>query len=486
MITSLTRRFALINILLVVSSLGFSQAISLEKSIVKIEVSTENYDYSLPWSAPRFSGGIGTGFLIGENQFLTNAHVVSNARQILISSHNVDKKYTARIKYIAHDCDLALLEIEDFTDFEDVPVLTFKEVLPTLDSTVKVIGFPMGGNRISITKGIVSRIDFTTYVHSGVDSHLILQVDAAINPGNSGGPAFQGEEVVGVAFQGLTSADNTGYLIPVPVIKRFLTDIEDGSYDGYVELGISYWSLEQDKLRDYYKIKDSQSGVLISQVMPHSSADGILKPGDFLTKIDGITISNTGFIQLKGNPVPLYELAERKFTDDTLEFELIRDGQLTKANVTLDRLKGMDLYKVIYGEKPAYLFFSGLAFQPLNQNSLAAHKLSDPSLLQAYNHHLQSDNPEDELLALTHIESDLSTAWIQEFKGALLLKVNDIDIISLTQLHEVIQEQSKISPHLHFTFSGFDMPLILDSKDALQNHERLLNKLKMAPFYFNS
>ncbi len=486
MIIYLIQRSALFIGFIVTVFSSLTQAISFEKSIVKIEVSTENYDYSLPWAAPRFSGGIGTGFLIGKNQFLTNAHVVSDARQILISAHNVDKKYTAKIKYIAHDCDLALLEIEDFTDFEDVPVLTFKEVLPTLDSTVKVIGFPMGGNRISITKGIVSRIDFTNYVHSGVDSHLILQVDAAINPGNSGGPAFQGEEVVGVAFQGLTSADNTGYLIPVPVIKRFLTDIEDGTYDGYVELGISYWSLEQAKLREYYQIKDSQSGVLISQVMPHGSADGILKTGDFLTKIDGISISNTGFIQLKGNPVPLYELAERKFTGDKLKFELIREGKLIHASVTLDRLKGMDLYKVIYGERPAYLFFCGLAFQPLNQNSLTAHKLSDPSLLQAYNHHLRSENPETQLIALTHIESDLSTTWIQDFKGALLLNVNDIEIVSLSQLGQVIEEQSKISSHLHFEFSGFDMPLILDSKDALQNHERLLKKLNIAPFYFNS
>lgn len=463
----------------------FSQAISLEKSIVKIEVSTENYDYSLPWAAPRFSGGIGTGFLIGKNQFLTNAHVVSNARQILISAHNLDKKYPAKIKFIAHDCDLAILEIEDFSDFKDVPLLTFKPELPQLDSTVKVIGFPMGGNRISITKGIVSRIDFTNYVHSGVDSHLILQVDAAINPGNSGGPAFQGEQVVGVAFQGLTSADNTGYLIPVPVIDRFLTDIKDGSYDGYVELGIAYWSLEQAKLKDYYQIKPNQSGVLISQVMPHSSADGILKPGDFITKINGIIISNTGFIKLEGNPVPLYELAERKFAGDILEFELIRDGKSTQVSVTLDRLNGMDLYKVIYGEKPPYLFFSGLAFQPLTQNSVAAHKLNNASLIQTYNYQIQAANPEDELIALTYLESDLSTTWIQEFKGALLLSVNEIAITSLKQLDQVITEQAKLTTHLHFEFSGFDMPLILESEKALVDHTRLLQKLSIPSSHFN-
>ena len=70
-----------------------------------------------------------------------------------------------------------------------------------------------------------------TYVHSGADSHLAIQTDAAINPGNSGGPVIQDGKVVGVAFQGLTNADNIGYMIPTTVIAHFLKDVEDNQYD---------------------------------------------------------------------------------------------------------------------------------------------------------------------------------------------------------------------------------------------------------------
>jgi len=64
-----------------------SQAQSIYGSIVRIEAATQVPDYREPWKAGRFSGGIGTGFLIAPNKFLTNAHVVSNARRLLITVH---------------------------------------------------------------------------------------------------------------------------------------------------------------------------------------------------------------------------------------------------------------------------------------------------------------------------------------------------------------------------------------------------------------
>ena len=60
--------------------------------------------------------------------------------------------------------------------------LTLSSGLPRLDENVTCVGFPTGGTQISVTRGVVSRID--------VDGHSVLriQIDAAINPGNSGGP----------------------------------------------------------------------------------------------------------------------------------------------------------------------------------------------------------------------------------------------------------------------------------------------------------
>ena len=74
--------------------------------------------------------------------------------------------------------------------------------IPDLESTVSAYGYPIGGERMSVTTGIVSRIDFQLYTHSSIDQHLAIQISAQINPGNSGGPVMQNGKVVGVAFQG--------------------------------------------------------------------------------------------------------------------------------------------------------------------------------------------------------------------------------------------------------------------------------------------
>jgi S1-C subfamily serine protease len=105
---------------------------------------------------------------------------------------------------------------------------------------ITIVGYPIGGSKISVSRGIVSRKEQSTYAHSEVDSHLVIQVDAAINPGNSGGPAIQNGKVAGVAFQVASKGENIGYIIPTSVVNHFLKDIEDGIYNGYVELGIQF------------------------------------------------------------------------------------------------------------------------------------------------------------------------------------------------------------------------------------------------------
>ncbi len=214
-------------------------------SLVRIQATSQDPNYRVPWAGGNVISGVGAGFIIDNNRIMTNAHVVSNSRFLLVSKEGDPKPYLARVLFIAHDCDLALLTVDDPNFFKGTTALTFGGI-PAIESTVSVYGYPIGGDRLSVTRGIVSRIDFQPYTHSGVDSHLTIQIDAAINPGNSGGPVLQDGKVVGVAFQGYSGdvAQNVGYMIPTPVVRRFLKDIEDGRYDKYVDLSLSYHSLQ--------------------------------------------------------------------------------------------------------------------------------------------------------------------------------------------------------------------------------------------------
>ena len=304
------------------------------EAVVRIENSSLNPDYRSPWNTGRDSGGNGTGWLVGENKFLTNAHVVSNSRIIYIKKVGDAKPYRAKIVHIAHDCDLAMLELEDPSAFEGVTPFDIGK-LPQLDTTVKVIGYPIGGERISITSGVVSRIDFLSYSHTSVDLHLTIQIDAAINPGNSGGPVIQNGKVVGVAFQGYSGsvAQNTGYMIPTPVIRRFLKDVEDGNYDHYVDLSMSDFPLINPAQRKALGLANDGIGIMVAAAEEDGSAGGILKTGDVLLAIDGRPVKSNGLINYEGEDVNMNEIVERKFAGDVIKLKIWRQNKSIDTKV---------------------------------------------------------------------------------------------------------------------------------------------------------
>merc|ERR1719333_1607615 len=93
--------------------------------------------------------------------------------------------------------------------------------VPHLEEAVVCVGFPVGGDTISVTSGVISRIEVMTYAQTCAEL-LGIQIDAAINDGNSGGPAFdEAGQCLGMAFQslGADKAENIGYVIPAVVIR---------------------------------------------------------------------------------------------------------------------------------------------------------------------------------------------------------------------------------------------------------------------------
>jgi S1-C subfamily serine protease len=443
------------------------------KSVVRIEVASQTADYATPWNSGRFGGGIGTGFLIGKNKFLTNAHVVSNAERVLVTIHGSPEKYPAKVEFIAHDCDLALLSVEDFHDFEKLPVFDFGNV-PALESQVRVIGYPIGGERLSVTRGVVSRIDFSAYSHSRADSHLIVQIDAAINPGNSGGPVVQDGKVVGVAFQGLRQADNTGYIIPTPIVRRFLKDIEDGRYDNYAELGVSEFPLHNPAMRKAFNLPNDGKGVLITDVTPTGSADGILKPGDILLAIDGNAVDSAGMITLEGENVNMQEIVERKFAGDKVSLRFIRAGKTEETEVVLKPLPPSRMYAIQYEKKPRYIVFAGLVFQPLDTNLFATAKFDDVNVRRLYADYVPKGlfQKRPDVVVLTRIESDPLTTMMDGVQGLAVDKINGVEVRDLKHAYELLHPAT-LPEFFVIELFGADRPVVVPAKEIEAANKRV-------------
>ncbi len=459
------------------SPAGIQAPASVYDSVVRIEVATQTPDYSTPWNSGRFGGGIGTGFLIGKNRFLTNAHVVSNARRVLVTMRGSSQKHPARVLHIAHDCDLALLEVENFAPFSQLPILEFGG-MPKLESEVSTIGYPVGGDRLSVTRGVVSRIDFRPYSHSRADSHLVIQIDAAINPGNSGGPVIQDKKVVGVAFQGLTQADNTGYIIPMPVVTRFLKDVEDGHYDYYMDIGLSTFPLFNPAMRKAYNLSADGKGVLVARVTPGSQSDGVIKRNDILLTIDGHEIDSAGNINVAGEFLNMNEVVERKFAGDTVSLTFLRDGKKEEATITLEAFEASRIYAMQYGVVPRFTVYSGLVFQPLDFNLFATFKFDNRKLRELYDDYVSEGVFEErkDIVVLTRVENDQLTSHLTGFAGMVVEKVNGKAIEDLEELHTILHQENP-PEFLTIEFAGGSHPLVLPSAKAAAAHPRIMQRV---------
>ncbi|CAN4115678.1 unnamed protein product [Withania somnifera] len=201
-------------------------------AVVKVFCVHTEPNYSLPWQRKRQYSSSSSGFIIKGRRVLTNAHSVEHYTQVKLKKRGSDTKYLATVLAIGTECDIALLTVDGDEFWEGVSPVEFGD-LPALQDAVTVVGYPIGGDTISVTSGVVSRIEILSYVHGSTEL-LGLQIDAAINSGNSGGPAFNDKgNCVGIAFQSLKHEDveNIGYVIPTPVIMHFIKDYEkNGSY----------------------------------------------------------------------------------------------------------------------------------------------------------------------------------------------------------------------------------------------------------------
>ncbi len=135
----------------------------IQKSLVRITATDVEPDYKAPWNSGAIQKGIGAGFVIDGARIMTNAHVVSNSRYLTVEREGDPNKYPATVLFVAHDCDLALIKVPSPEFYKDMVPLSFGGI-PELESTVSAYGYPIGGQRMSVTTGIVSRIDFQLYI----------------------------------------------------------------------------------------------------------------------------------------------------------------------------------------------------------------------------------------------------------------------------------------------------------------------------------
>ena len=467
------------SILATLTAVASAEQDAVRPSVVKIHTTQRLPDFFRPWTkaAPRDISG--TGFVIDGKHILTNAHVVGYPSQIYVQPYQSAEKFAAKVVAIATPIDLAVLSVEDESFFNDRPPLPLDEGLPRIKASVNVYGFPIGGDQISVTEGIASRVEYTAY-YFGV-SGLRIQIDAALNPGNSGGPAISDGKVIGVAFSGLAAADNIGYLIPAEEVRTFLADTQDAKYDGKPQMWEEFQTIENDALRAWLKVPKDSGGCMITRLRGENPTLP-LHARDVVTRIGPHKLDRSGNVQLGDDLQVMFTYYVPKLAHDgVVPLTLLRDGQTldiespvaSRCPRVIPRLDGAYPSYFILGPMvftTASAELAGAIFNDARYLSFLSSKKSP--LVTRVNDQPAFDGEELVLVPAPFFSHRLTKGYDSPALH-VLAKLNDVNIKNLAHLVELVRDSKE--EFLEFKFAETEVEtLVFRRQDLIDATEDIL------------
>ena len=441
-------------------------------AIVKLEVSTAKSDILCPWEN-RTEASTGSGVVIDNGRILTCAHCVSDASYIRIRKQNEDTLYHATVLFVDDDADLALVNVKDPKFMVDITPLEIGET-PHVQDDVLAVGYPIGGEDISYTRGIVSRIEDIRYSH-GWKVLLGIQVDAAINPGNSGGPVLdmKSGKIAGIAFQGKDKekGEALGYIIPPDVIRHFLADIRDGKVDGFPDVMFAWNQMESPIKRRYYKMGSGRTGVIVDHVDSLLGNDSI-HTDDVILEIDGYKVSNNGKIRLQGGVARslVYPLYIRQI-GEKIPVKVFRKGVVVDTSIVAAK-KNLRIRGWMYNARPDYFVYGGFVFTTVSYDYMVrTHADFHEDIFKDKKFH------DDELVVISFCFADKGIEGYLGAAESLVRSVNGVKVRNLRHLTELVDQC-----HDGFVCFGvdndteWDVKLIVDAKEMRETTARVMKR----------
>ena len=408
---------------------------------------------------------------------LTNAHVVLYASQIFVQADQTTERVPAKVKAIAPGIDLALVEVEKPSFFDDHPPLRLAADIPAVKQTVSVYGYPIGGEQLSVTQGIVSRIE-CTQIYCFI-SGLRIQIDAALNPGNSGGPAVIDGKITGLVHSKLNRGENIGYLIAADEIRMFLADVQNGPYHGKLQLWDTVQGTENEALRAKLGL-GKETGVMVCHPFS-SAADYPLKKWDLIMRIGGQPLDNQGNVKIKEDLRVSYQyLVPKLAKHGRLRLTIFRDRKLREVNVPLRADRNL-VVPFLLDKYPRYFICGPMVFMPASQELMARLTASTwaASMLMVNQSPLVAramDHPAfqgEEIVTLGYGLLPHKTAKGYSLSPfSVLSRLNGTPVRNLAHLVELVRDAK--GEFLTIDLAGEGSPLVFRRQEILQATEDIL------------
>ena len=431
---------------------------SIRDLVVKIHAIHHSPDLFRPWTKASPQQVKGSGVVIDGKRILTNAHVVKYASQIYVQPNQSASHIPARVEALSPGMDLAILKLDDESFFDKRGSLPLANEMPRVKDSINVYGYPTGGTELSVTQGIVSRIEYTDYYYQATG--LRIQVDAALNFGNSGGPAVSEGKLVGLVFSLIQNAQNIGYLIPVEEIQLFLADVADGIYDGKPQVFDLIQTVENEALRRRLGLPKSVTGVMVSQPY-RNDPDYPLQEWDVVTKIGDMPIDSDGKVAIRYDLRLSSSYLVQKYTKNGfLPLTVYRDGRLLEIKLPV-RTERELVIPYLMDKTPRFFIFGPFVFSQTTQDYLERLGNQRPPSMGRRPSPLVTrrfDKPTFENEELVIVASPLFphriTQGYDDPIRAVLSEVNGVQIKNLRHLVEILRDNRDEQISFKFASSG--------------------------------
>jgi S1-C subfamily serine protease len=452
---------------------------AVSNSVVKVFSTVRRPDPLKPWSKAAPQEISGSGVVIDGKRILTNAHVVGYASQVQVQASQSGDKVPATVVAIARGMDLALLKLDDDSFFDTHPPVRRANGLPDVGEAVFAYGYPIGGNSLSTTKGVISRIEFVPYSYG--NSGLRIQVDAPINPGNSGGAVVAGDKLVGLAFSGVTNAQNIGYIIPNEEIELFLKRAEASKDNDKLSMWDDMQTLENPVLRQFLKLDKSVEGMVVSH--PASKdASYPLKEWDVITHIGEYPIDNQGMVKLGQNLRVRFQYhLQHVVKDGKVPLTVLRGGKPVQVSLPVGSPRKL-LIPDLNGGYPSYFVYGPivfsrataeyLAFLSTNAAALNAFSFNANPLVTRRGDLPDAEHEELVVIAAPFFPHKLVAGYGQHF-GSVVQSVNGVHVKSLRHLVQLLRDLKDDLVVLRFD-QRYGETMVLPRKAVLEATDGIL------------
>jgi len=347
-----------------------AQESSPANSIVRVNATLQDYSFLRPWEKGAPTPRRGLGAVLEGNRVLVTAEMCVNSTFLELEHPSSGARIAAKIAGIDYEANLAVLEPADSNSrvFEGLKPLEIEDSVRSGD-TLNVWQVEDNGDGVS-TDVEVLRVDVGRYFIPG-SVFLLYQVkgslQARINSFTL--PVVKNGKLAGMLLS-YSSKEQTAGVLPSPVIKAFLADLDDGDYKGFPNLGIGFAQTLDETFREFTGIQDQEGGIFVREMAKGGSADKAgIKEGDVILSIAGQPIDSRGnYTHPDYGKLSFSHLVRGGATvGEKIKLDIIRDKEPMTVEVELTRKPATDylIDPYMFDRGPKYLIFGGLIFQEL-------------------------------------------------------------------------------------------------------------------------